>query len=67
MGRKAEATEIEAIDLLPNSEEGALASAIDHGGIGHYYVKAADGWRVITHAEYWRRTMDKYAKDVFRG
>jgi hypothetical protein len=58
---------IDATDLFPDSEEGALASAIDHGGIGHYYVKRADGWAVITHKEYWRLTMRKYAGDVFSG
>ncbi len=59
MGR---AEHIDAIDLLPDAAEGALASAIDHGGRGHYYVKTADGWKAIDHEEYWRRTMAKYAK-----
>jgi hypothetical protein len=71
MGRKDDRVEvIDAIDLFPDAKEGALASAIDHDGTGHYYAMTADGWKTISHKEHHRRVMEKYVgniEDVFRG
>jgi len=70
MGRKDTVEIIDAIDLFPDAAEGALASAIDHNGTGHYYAMTADGWKTISQKEHWRRVMEKHVgniEDVFNG